>query len=466
MKRITVVLTALVSFAVFVAVVPHVAAGLQGFYEVDNFEYYSSSAELSSAPWSVNSSPNPELLLAGGANGGQAMSLYADIPAFLAQPAIPQPVGPLATSVTRDLTSRNSDPYTALSFWYKAGADALPGDVLLVSLVLNGLPQQPILLNVAAANTWTRHDINLTAPTLADLDAMTFTAQRSFTALARPAAASTVAEEIAQIDEITFNTGARWTGASGFSGKAPWQTFNAWAGGPPAATTSAVIPTFILYDNYPELAANQTVANLTVESEAELYIGTHNLTVSGTLVNDGRIEQTRAINAYDTPVSFVNTGGYGGVTLSAPLSCALALPSSSACLFAAGASAALPGATTVAITGAACPGDSGGVARCFEITPTTTPTLLDVTFYFSAADLGGQNCANLNVYHYNSGTATWDQLATGTRQCSTQPYSITALGVTDFSSFALGETGPTAVSLTTFSAAPSSPWSWLRALLP
>ena len=156
-------------------------------------------------------------------------------------------------------------------------------------------------------------------------------------------------------------------------------------------------------------------------------------TVTNTLTNNGTLLQTQVVSG-SGDVPFLDTGGYGGVTVNA----------NGTDLY----------TTTVAIRGnrdcSTTPGET--VQRCFQISPAVTSGLnADITFYFADAELSGNDCATLNAYHWNG--SDWDELVPTARNCSTEPYSVTVTGVGSFSHFALKSGGaPTAIAMADFSA--------------
>jgi len=163
------------------------------------------------------------------------------------------------------------------------------------------------------------------------------------------------------------------------------------------------------------------------------------LTVSGTLTNDGELRQTQDVNG-STDVGFFDTGSYGGVILNAK-------------------SKDL-GPTTVVIKGNQdCTTVAGEtVNRCFNISPdNTTKREATITFYFDSSELSGNPCGALNGYHWDG--SGWEALtldmtygANG-RSCGSDPQSIRVMNVADFSPFVLkAGSGPTAITLRFFSA--------------
>ena len=165
-----------------------------------------------------------------------------------------------------------------------------------------------------------------------------------------------------------------------------------------------------------------------------------NLTVNGTLTNNGELRQTKVVNG-TSDVSFLDAGGYGGVIINAQGS---DLDS-----------------TTVVIKGNQdCTNVSGEtVKRCFDITPTnTTERDATITFYFANSELSGNSCDKLNAFHWNG--SSWDYVYIDTmygssgRLCSSDPPSIRVREVSTFSPFVLKENTPTAVTLRYFTARP------------
>jgi hypothetical protein len=153
---------------------------------------------------------------------------------------------------------------------------------------------------------------------------------------------------------------------------------------------------------------------------------------AATLTNHGRVRQTKEVSG-NSDVPFVNTGGYGGVTINANN---LDL-----------------GTTTVTIRGnQICDTENSSVHRCFEIEPANSSGRnATVTFYVSAAELVGHSCPNLRGWRWTG--SEWDFAgANDFPDCDEPaPYSVLVPGVSDFGFFALSdiEGGPTAVQLTT-----------------
>lgn len=97
------------------------------------------------------------------------------------------------------------------------------------------------------------------------------------------------------------------------------------------------------------------------------------------------------------------------------------------------------------------------VERCFEISPTSSPvSSTTLTFFFDSDELSGNNCNNLDAYHWESGSWNLLNLDTGYgtlgRDCGSDPKSIQVTGVTGFSPFVLKENVPNAIAIENFSA--------------
>jgi hypothetical protein len=176
--------------------------------------------------------------------------------------------------------------------------------------------------------------------------------------------------------------------------------------------------------------------NLLVASGAKVVLPI-NATATA-LTNNGTITQTQTVNG-NADVTFVGTGGYGGVVLNA--------------------NNADLGSTTVAIRGNQnCDTNNASVRRCFNITPaTTTGRNATITFFFAAGELGTQTCANLRVWRWTG--SAWASAGTSAApNCVSTPNSIQVTGVSSFSPFALSSdpSGPTAITLRSFTADGSS----------
>jgi hypothetical protein len=183
--------------------------------------------------------------------------------------------------------------------------------------------------------------------------------------------------------------------------------------------------------------------DVTVNSGATVYWPT-TATATNILANNGSLQQTQVVKGSDD-VTFLNTGGYGGLTVNA--------------------NGIDLGTTTVTIRGHQDCFTTANetIQRCFEISPENRINRdATITFYFAASEIPtGLNCEELNAYHWNG--ASWDLLTLdGTygmagRECSTEPHSIRVMGVNNFSNFILKSgSAPTAIALTDFSIRPGA----------
>ena len=432
---------------------PPAAAGTISSIKVDDFEGYANDGQLN-AQWQTIETPDPILLTSGGAGGGQAMALSA----LRAAPIDSRPDAPAAVPngsiVSAPIVVTNLSVFSTLTVWYKAAPTASPGDTLTVKLVLNGVETAVgVKSNYNTTTTWTRWDVDISFYDLTNVTAILFDIEGQFDfTVDQPLVASDLpivpADETIYVDQISFNNGALWLGdMSTANPTASWDGFGNWDSGPPAAQTAARIPTFTPNNNWPELPASRSVGSLIVEPGAELYLGTYELAVSGAVNNDGRIQQIRNIVGGGDNFVFLGAG-YSGLTIAT--GDALTERPAVADL----------GITTVDIYGnQTCPGAPNGIKRCFVISPTNPPlpSGKDVIFYFTAADLNGNTCADLKPYHFNSGTGLWEALTSYRLDCDSAQKSLIAYNVTDFSPFTLGSEVPTAVSLTQVGAAAPAP---------
>jgi M6 family metalloprotease-like protein len=186
------------------------------------------------------------------------------------------------------------------------------------------------------------------------------------------------------------------------------------------------------------LADNAAVQNnLSIDNLGALALGATNLTVEGSVANNGSLSQTRTVNGASTDfLNLKNRAGsvdkYLGVTLD---------PGGSNM-----------GSTTVAIHGnQLCSGATVGVKRCFDLSP-ATPQTAAVTFYYTEAERNGTNNALMKVFHW--GGSTWSQQAGAiTRGGSGDGQWVRVAGISAYSPFALNNGAPTAVSMAGFSGA-------------
>jgi hypothetical protein len=166
------------------------------------------------------------------------------------------------------------------------------------------------------------------------------------------------------------------------------------------------------------------------------------LTVNGALTNLGVMQQTKAVNVLDgnapeATQTFLNIGGYGGLTLTS--------------------NATSMGSTTVSIFGGRiCDANNTSAWRCFMVTPTTSVIDAGIVFYYAANELNTSACATLEAWR-STGGHNWTSAGTaGTRSCASEPYSLpytAAIIANTGSFFALrSATGPTAITLRAFNA--------------
>jgi len=251
---------------------------------------------------------------------------------------------------------------------------------------------------------------------------------------------------------VTAAASGNWSAAT---------TWNTNCSGVPAVTDDVLIPSGITvnFNNAATTVESLTLAqggSLTFANANQLLVSDNafvrrgslqlgslgNLAVNGALTNLGSMQQTKTVsllagNTPDATVSFLNIGGYGGLTL---ISHAGSL-----------------GSTSVTIKGGqVCDSDNSAAWRCFSITPTNSVSDAEIVFYYAANELNTSTCATMQAWR-STGGRTWVSAGTpGTRSCASEPYSVRYTGVTvanTSSFFALRSTsGPTAISLRIFQA--------------
>ncbi|GAA4494734.1 hypothetical protein GCM10023172_05380 [Hymenobacter ginsengisoli] len=93
------------------------------------------------------------------------------------------------------------------------------------------------------------------------------------------------------------------------------------------------------------------------------------------------------------------------------------------------------------------------VSRAWEISPLASGAVVDVTLQWPAsAENASFQRASASVFHNdNTSTGTWTALP-GTGPTGSDPYQVTATGVSSFSTFAVGSTAPLPVQLVRFGA--------------
>lgn len=261
----------------------------------------------------------------------------------------------------------------------------------------------------------------------------------------------------AWVASTAFNT---WIGSDSddWADGRNWSQFS-----PPTAAANVGIP------NYPnslgavlsDTAVIQNLyiapaATLTLTQDAVLTV-TEEMHVAGTLVNNGRIQQTKPVNGVADVAFLDSEGTYGGVIINA--------------------NDEDLGDTLVAIrSNQDCTTNSGEtILRCFNISPeNNSGRNATITFYFLPSELGSVSCTETEAYHWNG--AEWSALSRNMaygingRICTDNLYSIQVTGVSNFSAFAVaGDSSPTAVSLahisTTTGSLPYAPLTLLALLL-
>jgi subtilisin family serine protease len=172
--------------------------------------------------------------------------------------------------------------------------------------------------------------------------------------------------------------------------------------------------------------------NLTIQPGATLDLAVSNLTVEGTVTNRGTLRQTQ--NAATGVVEFLrikNAAGsdtrYYGVDIA---------PQGSM------------GNTLVAVSGDQTCGAGGTeVRRCFDVTPTTASPS-NITFYYNPEEANGANSPA--SYHWNG--TIWEGPLAGTCGTCGPALFVTAQGVNAYSTFAVRDSNPLAVTLAGFDA--------------
>jgi subtilisin family serine protease len=172
--------------------------------------------------------------------------------------------------------------------------------------------------------------------------------------------------------------------------------------------------------------------NLTIQPGAGLDLGVSTITVEGSVTNRGELRQSK--NTASGVVEFLhlkNAAGsdtrYYGVDI-APL--------------------ANMGNTLVAVKGdQTCNAGDAAVLRCYEVTPTTANPS-DITFYYSPDEANGVNSPA--SYHWNG--AIWEGPLAGTCGSNGPALFVTTQGVSNYSTFAVRDSSPLAVTLASFDA--------------
>jgi hypothetical protein len=173
-------------------------------------------------------------------------------------------------------------------------------------------------------------------------------------------------------------------------------------------------------------------SNLTINNSSTLQIPKYNsLTVSGTVINNGTLEHTKAVGTENT--AFLNISpNHFGIEIDPIGETGM-------------------GDTTVRIKGNQfCENADFGIKRCFDITP-TTPQTADVKFYFTEAERNEEVLENLLVLHWEGDN--WYAAGTDpTTGGSADAQWVGVTGVDAYSPFILASTDPTSVTFLSFSA--------------
>jgi hypothetical protein len=185
-------------------------------------------------------------------------------------------------------------------------------------------------------------------------------------------------------------------------------------------------------------SSTTTFNNLTINSGATLDIGTNTIfNISGTMTNNGTLKQTKTVNAANTVFLNISTDKYYGVEIK---------PGSNNL-----------GSTTVSIRGNQTCGTGGtlpdAVKRCYDIVP-SNQLESTIRFYYRSAEANSNTAPN--VYHWNSSTSTWDLQTLVGRGGSGEGMYVEASGISSYSPFTLKDNQPTAITLSSFTARPSS----------
>lgn len=184
-------------------------------------------------------------------------------------------------------------------------------------------------------------------------------------------------------------------------------------------------------------------SNLTVNSGVTLTLDTYDVSVEGTVTNDGRMAQTRPVNVGGATFLHIqdaaaSTDKYWG---------AIVTPAGDM------------GATTVVIGGNQdCTTNTNDplIRRCFNINPTTDQNAA-IRFYFTYDELNGRTFNTLRPWHWNPG---WTQagdtfIHSATCDAGQQDCWMEAQNISTYSPFGLGNvTAPTAINLRSLTANP------------
>ena len=186
-------------------------------------------------------------------------------------------------------------------------------------------------------------------------------------------------------------------------------------------------------------SSNTTIGNVIVGSGGTLNLATATGTfsVSGSVTNNGTIQQTKTVGtSANVNFGMIDTKYYG-VNIVTDSSHNL-------------------GSTTVSVKGNQICAQAQGypVKRCFDVTPTTQQSA-NIRFYYSQAEMQGGAYDTLNVWNYHS--SQWNSVTRGgdSGSCATNAINCYVQGnsIANYSPFALKVTSPQAITLADFSAA-------------
>jgi len=184
--------------------------------------------------------------------------------------------------------------------------------------------------------------------------------------------------------------------------------------------------------------------DLTVAADGTLDLSGLDITVAGTLANNGSLRQTIGVGAGETG-AFAHVGdGNGGYSYLG----ALLTDTSGAGL----------GSTTVTIKGnQTCPVSQGiedPIRRCFEVTP-ATPNEATLRLFYLTSELNGNNPATVLIFHEVDGVWSTEE-GTYSREGDGGEYDwVQVTGVDAYSPFTARDQNPTAVEIIEFVAIPS-----------
>jgi len=191
----------------------------------------------------------------------------------------------------------------------------------------------------------------------------------------------------------------------------------------------------------PALTSDAGVYNLEIQPGATLDLGTHTLTVEGSLVNNGILRQTQNVPGGIT-AHFLNIGNatgaqdkYYGVEISPD--------------------GAMNNTTVEVFGNKECtttdPTDT--VNRCFQINP-STPQTARLRFYYLNSEADRHKPGSVQVWHWENSSG-WSNAGTVEQRSQVFPeyHWIEVSGVNAYSTYAISEKvgGPTAISLKQFS---------------